>query len=340
MRTLAATATATLLLASAAFAFVASEGYTLLKTVPVEGDSGWDYLIVDDAGRRVYVSHGDHVAILDADSYEVKGTIDGTKGVHGIAIASDLGRGFTSNGQSNTVTIFDLKTMKKIGDEVKTGTGPDSIIFDPASKRVFAFNGRGKSATVIDAAEGKVLETIELDGKPEFAAADGAGNVYVNLEDKNKVTKIDSQKMKVVESWPLDPGTGPSSMAIDVKGKRLFVGCHNKLMIVVNIEDGKVVGKATIGSGVDASAFDPETKLAYCSCGDGTVTIVHEDGDDKYSVVETVKTKERSKTMALDRKTHNIFLPSADFKAAAGGGRPAMQPKTFAILVYGKKAEK
>jgi DNA-binding beta-propeller fold protein YncE len=314
----------------------AEKGYRLLKSAPVPGDGGWDYLIVDDAGRRVYVSHGNQVDVLDADTGEVKGTVADTRGVHGIAIAHDLNRGFTSNGRDNTVTIFDLKTLKSVGDPVKTGQGPDAIMFDPATKRVFAFNGRGKSATVIDAAEGKVAGTIDLGGQPEFAAADGAGHVFVNLEDKNLVLKLDAKDMKVLERWPLEPGKTPTGLAMDPKTHRLFVGCRSKLLVVVNAENGKVVAKQPIGERVDACAFDPETGLVFCSCGDGTVSVFHEDEADKYTAVETIKTKTGSKTMALDRKTHKLFLPSADFKPNAGGGRPTMVPKTFAVLIYEK----
>jgi DNA-binding beta-propeller fold protein YncE len=300
----------------------------------VPGDGGWDYLTVDEAGRRVYLSHGTQVDVLDADSFELAGTIPDTKGVHGIAIAADLGRGFTSNGQAGTVTIFGLKDLKTIS-EVKVGKNPDSITFDPSTKRVFAFNGRDKTASVIDAAKGEVVGTIDLDGAPEFAVPDGAGNVFVNLEDKSTLLKIDADKMKVLERWPLAPGETPTGLAMDTKAKRLFVGCRNKLLVVVNAENGKVVDKQPIGERVDAAAFDPETGNVFASCGDGTVTVIHADGDDKYSVVETIKTKTGSKTMALDRKTHRLFLPSADFKAT-GGGRPMVVPKTFAVLVFAK----
>jgi DNA-binding beta-propeller fold protein YncE len=322
-------ATSLLIFLATASAFAAEEGYKLLKTVPVPGDVGWDYLIVDEVGRRVYISNSSQVDVLDADTYEVKGTIADTKGVHGIAVASDLGRGFTSNGRSDSVTVFELKTLKPIGDPVRTGKSPDCIIYDPNTKRVFAFNGGGKSATVIDAAESKVAGTIDLPGRPEFAAADGAGNVFVNIEDKSTLVKIDAKEMKVVETWPLAPGTEPSALTLDPKTKRLFVGCRNKLLVVINAETGKVVDKLPIGTGVDASTFDPETKLVFSSCRDGTVTVVHEDGDDKYSVVETIKTGLNAKTMALDRKTHNLFLPT----------RATKDPKGLAVLVFGK-AEK
>jgi DNA-binding beta-propeller fold protein YncE len=328
---------AALFLIVASNAALAAADYTLLKTVPVPGDGGWDYLIVDDAARRVYISHGTQVDVLDADSYEIKGTILDTKGVHGIALAPALGRGFTSNGKASTVTIFDLKTLKNLG-EVKTGRNPDAILYDPASKRVFAFNGGGKSATVIDAADGTVAGTIELGGQPEFAVSDGMGNVFVNLEDKNTLVKIDAQKMKVLEQWPLAPGETPTGLAIDPKTQRLFVGCRNKLFVVVNAENGKVVAKGPIGARTDAAAFDPETKMIFFSNGDGTVTVIHPDGEDKYSEVQTIKTKVGSKTMALDLKTHRLFLPSAEFKPSEKAGvRPMMDPKTFAILVFGKE---
>jgi DNA-binding beta-propeller fold protein YncE len=324
---------------SSVFAVAAAdEGFKLLKTVPVPGDGGWDYLTVDDAGRRVYLSHGNQVDVLDADSYEIKGTIkdEAIKGVHGIAVAPELGRGFISNGQTNSVTVFDLKTLKPIGEAVKTGQGPDCIIYDPSTKRVFAFNRRGKSCTAIEAGDGKVAGTITLDGAPEFAAADGNGHVFVNLDDKNEVAKIDAKKLEVLAKWKTDPGEKPTGMAMDTKKNRIFVGCGNQKLVVIDAEKGKVIDNQPIGKGVDATAFDPETGNIFNSCGDGTCTVIHQDGD-KYTVTETIKTKERAKTMAVDRKTHNIFLPAADFKAGAGGGRPTIDPKTFAVLVYGKE---
>ena len=338
MRTLA---TSVLLLVASAAAAAAPEGYHLLRTIPVPGDGGWDYLIVDEAARRLYVSHGTQVEVLDADSGEIKGKIADTKGVHGIALAPDLGRGFTSNGQAATVTIFDLKTLKTLG-QVPTGKNPDAIIYDPASRRVFAFNGGSASVTVIDAAAGTVAGTLDLGGRPESAVADGKGHVFTNLEDKDLLLKLDSQKLSVLERWPLAPGKTPSSLALDPRSHRLFVGCRSRHLVVVNADDGKVVATLPLGERVDASAFDPETGLVFSSNGDGTVTVVHEDGPDKYRVVETVQTKRGSKTMALDRKTHRLFLPSADFKPAPAATaanprpRPAMVPGTFAILVFGK----
>jgi DNA-binding beta-propeller fold protein YncE len=315
----------------------APESYHLLKTVPIPGDGGWDYLTVDGAARRVYVSHGSRVEVLDADSGAVVGQIADTAGVHGIAVAADLGRGFTSNGRADNVTVFDLKTFKSLGT-VPTGKNPDSIIYDPATKRVFAFNGRDASATAIDAATSRVAGTIALGGQPEFAAADGAGHVFVNLEDKNEVLRLDAKELKVLNRWKISPATAPCSMAMDAANHRLFVGCRSKSLLVLDAETGKVVATLPIGDRVDAGAFDPETKLVYCSCGDGTVTVVRQDTPDQYAVVETIKTRLQSRTMALDPKTHKLFLPGAEYKAAAGGGRgrPAMVPGSFVMLVFGR----
>jgi DNA-binding beta-propeller fold protein YncE len=331
-----------LVLAAAGSAGLAApEGYRLLKSIPVPGEGRWDYLTVDGEARRVYVSHGTEVVVLDADSYEVKGKIADLKGVHGIALAPDFDRGFISNGQANNVTLFEMKTLKTIGT-VDTGKKPDAIIYDPATKRVFAFNGGGNSATVIDAKDGKVAGTIELGGAPEYAAADGTGSVFVNLEDKSKVVKIDARKLEVQENWPVAPGEEPSSLAMDTKNRRLFIGCRNKLLVVVNADNGKVVDKQPIGERVDATAFDPETGLVFCSNGEGTVTVVHQDGPDRYTVVETVKTQLGSKTMALDARTKRLFIPAVKFKPAAAPTpdnprpRPTPVPGTFSVQVYGK----
>jgi DNA-binding beta-propeller fold protein YncE len=327
--------TVSVLLVLTSSIFASPPGYHLLKTVAIPTEGGWDYVTVDGAARRVYVSHGTQVVVLDADSYEVKGTITGLKGVHGIAVAPGLGRGFISNGQGNNVTIFELQTLKTVGT-VETGKNPDAIIFDPATQRVFAFNGRTNSATVIEASDGKVLATIELGGKPEFAVADGTGNVFVNLEDKSMLLKIDSRKLTVLERWPVAPGETAVSLAMDTKNRRLFIGCQNKLLVAMNADNGKVVDKQPIGARVDASAFDPETGLVFSSNGEGTVTVIHQDAPDKYEVVETVKTQPGSKTMALDTKTHKLFIPAAKFKPARANTRPAMEPGTFSVHIYGK----
>jgi DNA-binding beta-propeller fold protein YncE len=339
MRTLTALVLTALAVVSAG---AAESGYKLLKTVPVPGDGGWDYVSVDEAGRRVYVSHGTQVEVLDADSYELKGTIPDTPGVHGVALAPDLGRGFTSNGRGNNVTIFDLKSLARLG-QVPTGKNPDAIFYDPDTRHVFACNGGSNSATILDAAKGTVVGTLDLGGRPETGVADGAGLAFINLEDKSELLKIDTRNLKVLERWPLAPGKTPTGLALDRRHHRLFVGCRgggtgpNGVMAVVNADTGKVTTTVPIGQGVDATEFDPETGLAFCSCRDGTVAIIHQNAPDDYRVVETLKTRPGSKTMALDRKTHRLFIPGAEFKAGdKPQARPAQVPGSFVVLVYGK----
>jgi YVTN family beta-propeller protein len=288
-----------------------SGGYSIIKKISIPGTGSWDYLAIDEAARRLYVSHGTQVEVVDIDALTVVGSIPNTAGVHGIAIAPELGRGFTSNGQASTVTIFDLKTLKPIAD-VPTGKKPDAIIYDPATSRVFAFNGGSNSATAIDAATGKVAGTVNLDGGPEYAAADGNGFVYNNLEDESLLLKINSRELKVEQRWPVAPCSSPSSMAMDRANRRLFLGCRSKVMAVLDADSGKVITTLPIGDHVDATAFDSETKLVFNSNGEGTITVIHQDSPDKYSVVETVKTASRAKTMALDPKTHRLFLSTAE----------------------------
>jgi DNA-binding beta-propeller fold protein YncE len=314
-----------------------ASGYHLVKPIPVGGEGGWDYLIVDADARRLYMSHATKVVVFDVDSGVPVGEISDTQGVHGIALAPDLGRGFTSNGRANTVTIFDLKTLKVFGS-VKTGTNPDAIIYDAVTKRVFAFNGRSKDATVINAADGSVLSTIPIGGKPEFAVADGKGSVYVNGEDTSEILHIDAQKMTVLHRWPLEPCKEPSGLAMDLKSRRLFAVCDNEMMAVVDADSGKVVATPKIGEGPDAAAFDPATNYAFSSNGEsGTLTVIHEDAPDKYSVVDNVTTKKSARTMALDRKTQNIFLPAADMIPPAAGQKwPSPKPGTLELLVLSK----
>jgi DNA-binding beta-propeller fold protein YncE len=285
--------------------------YGIIKKIPIPGKGTWDYLTVDDAARRLYVSHGTQVEVLDVDSGKIVGKIENTPGVHGIATAPELGRGFVSNGQSSTVTIFDLQTLKTVG-EVATGKKPDAIIYDAASSRVFAFNGGSHNSTVIDAAGGKVAGTIDLGGGPEYAAADGNGYIYDNLEDQSLVLKINSRTLKVERRWPTSPCSSPSSMAMDKSNRRLFVGCRNKVMAVMNADTGQVITTLQIGDHVDATAFDRDTALIFNSNGEGTITLIHEDTPDKYSVVETVHTLPGARTMALDSKTHRLFLSAAE----------------------------
>jgi DNA-binding beta-propeller fold protein YncE len=313
--------------------------YHQVKKVVLGGEGFWDYLTVDSVNRHLFISRGTHVMVVDADNYTVVGDIPDTQGVHGIAIASDVGKGFTSNGRTDTVTIFDLKTLKVLGT-APTGKGPDAIIYDPASHRVFTMNGHGESATAIDAASGNVAGTVPLGGGPEFAAADGQGHVYVNLEDKSMVVAIDSNALKVLNTWPLAPGESPSGMAFDKEHRRIFSGCHNKMMTVMDADTGKVIATPPIGQGVDANGFDAATGTAFSSNGDGTLTVVHEDTPDKFAVVSNVQTQRGARTMALDSQTHNVFLVTAEFGPTPAPTpehprqRPPMLPGTFTLLVY------
>src|SRR5580704_4103968 len=328
-----------LLVLSAAFA---QSNYHQLRKITIGGEGGWDYLIAD--GGRVYVSHGAEVDVVDTKTGGLAGKITGLHGVHGIALAPEFNRGFISNGQSGSVTIFDLKTLDKIGEDVPAGKNPDCIIYDPGSKRVFAFNGGSSDATAIDAKDGKAAGTVTLEGKPEFAAADGKGHVYVNIEDKSEVFDIDAKALTVVHKWPLAPCQEPSGMAMDTKSRRIFSGCDNKMMAVMDADTGKVVATPAIGDGVDATWFDPDTKYALNSCGqDGVLTVIHEDSPDKYTVIENVRTETGARTMALDPKTHNVYLAVAEVEMlppasgdAKGRPRRKVTPGTFGLLEFGR----
>lgn len=319
----------------------AAGGYHLLQKVSVPGDEAWDYCFVDTVGRRLYASHNSHVVVMDVDSHALVGKIEKTDGVHGITVARDLGRGFTSNGRSASVTIFNLKTLETIAEVTGTGGDPDSIIYDPPTKRVFTFNKAGKNATAIDAAAGKIVGSIDLGGETQFAASDEKGHVFVDVVDRDVVVKIDSRKLVAEERWPVAPCVGPGTMAIDRKYGRLFIGCGNKLMVVLDTKDGRVIASLPIGQGRDAAAFDTEARLAFSSNGDGTVTVIKEESPEKYSVLENVKTEAGARTMAVDSKTHKIFLPVADRGPAPPPTadnprpRPPLVPGTFRILIYG-----
>ena len=299
-----------LFLAALGAPMLAADNYQVLKKIPVAGQGNWDYLSVDESARRLYVSHGAQVQVLDIETGKVVGSIPAV-GVHGIAIAPELGRGFISDGKASKVLIFDLKTLKVL-NEVGTGKDPDAIVYDPATARVFAFNGEGNSVTVIEGADAKVAGTIDLGGGPEFAVADGSGFVFNNLEDESLVLKINARTLKVEQRWPTAPCASPSSLAMDRPNRRLFLGCRSKVMAVMNADTGHVVTTLPIGDHVDATAFDPETRLIFNSNGEGTITVIHQEDPDKYSVFETVKTLPRAKTMALDPKTHQLFLSTAE----------------------------
>ena len=321
--------------------YAADPGYHVIKRLQLGGEGGWDYLTVDSAARRLYISRSTHVMVIDIDTDKVVGDIVDTPGVHGIAIASELNRGFTSNGRANTATIFDLKTLKVLG-QVKTGENPDAILYDPASKRVFTFNGRSKDTTVFEATSGEVASTIGLGGKPEFAAADGQGKVYVNVEDTNEVVEIDGRKLSLTKRYSLKPCKEPTGMGLDGEHHRVYSGCHNKVMAILDTEIGRVVATVPIGEGVDGNGFDPETGLAFSANGDGTLTVVRESSPGKYEVLETVTTQRGSRTMAIDPKTHNIYLPAAQFSPPTSSAveglrpRPTMIRNSFAVLVVGK----
>jgi len=317
-------------------------GYHLLKKITLGGEGGWDYLTFDSPTRRLFISRQTKVIVLDVDSEKVVGEIPNTEGVHGVALAPEFNRGFTSNGHAGTITIFDLKTLAVTGS-AQAGTNPDAIVYDPGSKRVFAMNGRSSNSTAIDAATGKVVATIPLSGKPEFAVADGEGHIYVNIEDKSEMWQIDSQNLTVTKHWSLAPCDEPSGLAMDVEHHRLFSGCDNKMVAVVNAVNGRVVATPPIGDGVDANAFDPGTGFVFSSNGEsGTLTVIHEDSPGKYTVLENVTTQKSARTMALDPKKHEVYLVAAEFgprPAATQDNprpRPTILPNSFVVLIYGR----
>jgi DNA-binding beta-propeller fold protein YncE len=332
------TAVAILLLAGLASA--AGPGYHVVKTYKLGGGGGWDYLTLDSTSRRLYISRSTHVIVIDADSGKVVGDIPDTPGVHGVALAADLGRGFTSNGREGTVTIFDLKTLKA-QRKIKVGDNPDAILYEAGTQRVFTFNGRSHDATAIDAAKGTVIGTIKLDGKPEFAVSDGKGEVFVNIEDKSELMALDPNKLEVKSRWPLAPCEEPSGLAMDRKNRRLFSGC-DKLMAIVDADSGKIVSSLPICDGVDATAFDDETKLAFASCHDGKLTVIREESADKFSVAENVPTQEGARTMTLDPKTHQVFTVTAKFGPPPAPTpeqphpRPTIVPDSFVVLVLSR----
>lgn len=319
-------------LAWAAPAAAAPSGYHVVKTIIIGSAKGWDYLTMDSATRLLYIGASDHLDVVDVDSGTVAGKVSDLPEVHGIALAPDLRRGFTTNGETDSSTIVDLKTLKKIGS-VKTGKSPDSMVYDGFTKRVFIMNAGDNSATAINAVDGTVAGTVVLGGRPEFAVADGKGNVFVNITDKSQMLKFDGKRLAVLQRWPLVPCDTPSGLSMDRKNRRLFSVCQNKMM-VVNADTGKVVATPEIGEGVDASVFDPDTQLAFASNGEGTLTVVHEDSPDKFTVLDKVPTQFGARTMALDTKTHNILLVTG--KRGPGPGGLAARPNTFVVLVIGK----
>ncbi len=315
---------------------MAAGPYHVLTTFNVGGDGSWDYLCLDPEGKRLFVPRSTHTMILDTQSGKVLGDIADTAGVHGVALAPDQGKGFTSNGRAGTVTVFDLTTYKTLST-VKVGENPDSILFEPTTKRVFTFNGKSKDSTVIGAEDLSVAGTIALGGKPEFSVADGAGKIFVNIEDTSEIVRIDAKTMKVEERYKIAPGEEPSGLAFDPVHKRLFSVCSNQKMIVIDAQTGKVLATPTIGKGVDGAAFDP-AGFALSSNGDGTMTVVSTK-DDKFEVAQNLTTAPRARTVAIDPKSRRVYLPTAEFEAAKEAGkdgkpaRPTMKPGTFKIVV-------
>jgi DNA-binding beta-propeller fold protein YncE len=323
----------------------AAEGpYKLANQIKVGGDGGWDYLSVDSAARRLYVSHATKVVVIDLDKETVVGEVAPTPGVHGFAIAADLGKGFSSNGQESKAAVVDLKSLQTVS-KVDTGQNPDCILYEPRHKEVYTFNGRGKSATVFDAQTGAVTATVPLPGKPEFAVEDvQAGRIYDNIEDANAVVVIDTGTHKVVETWPIAPGEEASGMAIDLARHRLFIGCSNNLMVMMDSATGKVLSTLPIGPGVDGNAFDPGTGLAFASSSDGTLTVATVDAAGKLALVQKLATPPRARTMTLDPKTHKVYAAAADYAPGAPGadgkpGRPQMVPGSFRVMVYERAAQ-
>ena len=313
-----------------------ASGYHLANKVKLGGSGGWDYLEVDPATHRLFITRATHVIVVDPAQGKIIDDIPTTQGVHGIALAPDLGRGFVSAGRANTAVIFDIKSLKTLGT-AKTDANPDAIVYDAVSKRVFTLNGRGQNTTAINGADGTVAGALALGGKPEFAQADGKGSIFVNIEDTNQLVQFDAQKITETHRWPLAPCKSPSGLAMDLKNRRLFAVCDEKVMAVVNADTGAVVATPAICDGPDAAGFDPSTGYVFASCGDGNLTVIHQDSPDKYTVVENVPTKRSARTMGLDLKTHTVFLPSAEFDApAAGERRGKMKPGSFGIVVVSK----
>jgi len=310
----------------------ASSGYKIVNKISVEGDGKWDYLFSDDQANRLYVSHENQVMVIDELTREVVGKITGLKGVHGIAIAPDLNKGFISNGKDSSVTIFDTHSFEVIKRVTVTGINPDAILFDPFSQKVFVFNGHSNNATVIDAASNEIVATIAFSGNPEFSQTDGKGKIYVNLESSSSIAVINATTYEVENVWSVAPGTEPTGLAFDVDNQRLFSVCANKKMIVVDATSGKVLTELPIGLKPDGAGFDPSLNCAYSSNGDKTMTVVKEESDTKFRVSENVPTGQGARTIAVNKLTHHLYLPSARFEAAAAGQKPKMIPGSFVIL--------
>ncbi len=341
-RVLAALAILSLGFIRASWGQAGASGYHLLRTIPIGGLGKWDYVVFDSAAHRLFVAHETKVEVVDLMSGKVTGQIDSTDGVHGIVLEQALHRGFTSNGDASTVSIFDLGTLRPLGRVPVTGADPDAILLEPVTHRIFTMNADSANATAIDAATGRVAGTIALGGAPESGVADGHGLLYINLEDKAALVTVDARSLKVIRTVPLAPCQRPTGMAIDQTTRRLFIGCRSRIMTIVDADKGTVLTTLPIGDRVDGGAFDPGTGFAFASNGDGTLTVVGPDGPAGYRIVETVKTRYGAKTMALDPASHEIYLVTANFgatpaaTAAEPHPRPEALPGTFMVMVYGR----
>ena len=317
-----------------------NELYQSAGEIPIGGEGGWDILTIDPTANRLYLSHATKAVVVDLGKNSVVGEIADTPGVHAFVAVPALQRGFSSNGKEAKASVVDLRTFKTIS-KIDTGQSPDAIVYEPNHREVYVFNHAGNSCTVIDAQTATVSTTIQLSGKPEFATVDlTAGRIYCNIEDKSEVAVIDTSKHEVIARWPVAPGEEPSGIALDARHHRLFAGCHNKMMVMLDTETGKVITNVPIGEGVDGCEFDESTQLAFASCGDGTTTIGKEDAPDKLTVIQVLRTQRGARTMALDSRTHRIYLPTAQFVPApspspgASPARPSIVPNTLKLLVY------
>jgi DNA-binding beta-propeller fold protein YncE len=313
----------------------AQKSYKLADRAKLGGEGGWDYLTYDDQGNRVFITRGTHVIVVDAKTLKQTGDITGLQGVHGVALAHDLGKGYISSGGDNMLVIFDLKSLSVL-DKVKVGERPDAILYDPSAKRVYTFNAKTQDASVFDAKAGKVIGSVPLGGKPETGVADGKGNVYVNIEDRNEIVRVDTAKLTVAEHYPMAGCEEPSALAFDAAHRRLFAGCGSKMVAVVDPDAGKLITTVDIGAGVDAGAFNPKTQQIFMSCGgEGVLSVIHEDSPDMYSVVQTVPTAKGARTMALDDASNTVYTVTAQFDPAPppAGQRRKILPDTFELLV-------
>jgi len=322
-------------------AAAANDAYQFLNEIPIGGDGGWDILTIDSSANRLYLSHATKVVVVDLNKNAVAGEIADTPRVHAFVAVPEFNRGFSSNGKESKSSVVDLKTLKTIS-KIDTGQNPDAVIYEPKRKEVYVFNHSGNSATVIDAKEAKVIATVPLPGNPEFSVVDQkAGRVYVNIEDKSEVVVIDSGKHEVIAQWSLAPGEEPTGIALDAAHHRLFATCHNKMMVMLDSETGKVLTNVPIGAGTDGCAFDDATQLAFASCGDGSTTIAKEESPDKLTVVQSLKTERGARTIALNPNTRRIYLPTAQFLPAPSPSpgqtpaRPTIVPGTLKLSVYG-----